>query len=559
MNQKIFTLIFMLFCILGRIYAQTGHLPFNHDHSSNCGKSTGVCYGYAMGRCADPNGTKFPNCNPATIIPSESCSNEGLWMNLGINGTYFTYVDDATLSFAGPGIVKFSGHTAYASSGAFGGSSLIITNIHAAGQTPTTDTLRLEGGVYKLRIPEGTYIAEGYYQVSTFWVTAENKFYIGAQSTTDSGEVMLANYYERSPITRQLNWNGSYQASTSSSVVCPYGYKQIFTNWTMGGVNVGNELTVDVVVTTGNPTYRAEFYQSASVTLTPVGGGRISYDQGTRSVSYSNDVQLHPTAEQVNGTAVNEAGTGVVFAFAFWTNNLNNDTARTAYLSFTPSAAITYTAHFKPKPDAPTSVTAGGSVNENIHVTWTNVENSSITYEIWRKTKFGSPGYATSGAGTGWEDPLFMVTGTSSDSMLTYSVYSVYDSVYKSDPANQIAWATYQPQSIDKDAVVANEDRVVPQSFKVGNYPNPFNPSTTISYQLAKAASVNLEVYDMMGRRVRTLVDGSKSAGYYDVVWNSKDESGSDVSSGVYLYRFTATPTNGDRPFMQSGKLMLTR
>jgi len=63
----------------------------------------------------------------------------------------------------------------------------------------------------------------------------------------------------------------------------------------------------------------------------------------------------------------------------------------------------------------------------------------------------------------------------------------------------------------------------------------------------------------MMGRRVRTLVDGSKSAGYFNVVWNSKDESGRDVSSGVYLYRFTATPNNGEKAFRQSGKLMLMK
>ncbi len=85
------------------------------------------------------------------------------------------------------------------------------------------------------------------------------------------------------------------------------------------------------------------------------------------------------------------------------------------------------------------------------------------------------------------------------------------------------------------------------------------NPSVTIAYQLQKDASIRLEVYDIAGRRVQSLVDGGKVAGYCTVVWNGRDKSGSDVSSGVYLYRLTATPTNGEKAFSQSGKLMLTR
>jgi len=101
---------------------------------------------------------------------------------------------------------------------------------------------------------------------------------------------------------------------------------------------------------------------------------------------------------------------------------------------------------------------------------------------------------------------------------------------------------------------------MTPNDFQLDqNYPNPFNPSTTISYELAKNASVKLDVYDVMGRKIRSLLDDSKSAGYYTVVWNGRDEAGSDVSSGVYIYQFVATPSNGERAFKQSGKLMLTR
>ena len=73
-----------------------------------------------------------------------------------------------------------------------------------------------------------------------------------------------------------------------------------------------------------------------------------------------------------------------------------------------------------------------------------------------------------------------------------------------------------------------------------GNYPNPFNPTTTISFDLPEAADVRLEVFDMMGRRIATLVNSELSAGSYETVWNARNDAGGQVASGVYLYRLQA-------------------
>jgi hypothetical protein len=69
------------------------------------------------------------------------------------------------------------------------------------------------------------------------------------------------------------------------------------------------------------------------------------------------------------------------------------------------------------------------------------------------------------------------------------------------------------------------------------NYPNPFNPSTTIRYDLTESGHVTLTVYDMMGRMVSTLVDCEQEAGVYTQVWEAVDTQGQQLSSGVYLYR----------------------
>ena len=81
----------------------------------------------------------------------------------------------------------------------------------------------------------------------------------------------------------------------------------------------------------------------------------------------------------------------------------------------------------------------------------------------------------------------------------------------------------------------------LPKEFTLhSNYPNPFNPSTVISYDLSRETAVKLNVYDMKGRRINALVNQVQSAGRHHVRWNAKDARGNGISAGVYLYRLEA-------------------
>ncbi len=75
------------------------------------------------------------------------------------------------------------------------------------------------------------------------------------------------------------------------------------------------------------------------------------------------------------------------------------------------------------------------------------------------------------------------------------------------------------------------------------NYPNPFNPSTTIFYSVSDKTTAALEIYNVMGQKVKTLFAGTLEAGSGRVVWDGCDSNGQEVSSGVYFYRFTAGGT----------------
>jgi flagellar hook assembly protein FlgD len=86
----------------------------------------------------------------------------------------------------------------------------------------------------------------------------------------------------------------------------------------------------------------------------------------------------------------------------------------------------------------------------------------------------------------------------------------------------------------------------IPARYRLGqNVPNPFNPMTTIYFEMPEAANVRLQVYDISGRLVRSLIGGeSMGAGRQEVIWNGKDDAGMQVSAGVYFYHLSAGQFN---------------
>ncbi|MBC8415668.1 MAG: choice-of-anchor D domain-containing protein [Candidatus Cloacimonetes bacterium] len=117
-----------------------------------------------------------------------------------------------------------------------------------------------------------------------------------------------------------------------------------------------------------------------------------------------------------------------------------------------------------------------------------------------------------------------------------YYVTAIYEEVQESEPSNTV--------NVELTTVGNN---LVPLETRLnGNYPNPFNPSTIISFELAESSPVELVIYNMKGQKVKELMNSNLDAGYYKIVWNGKDDQNHAVSSGIYFYK------------MKSGKYIST-
>jgi len=93
------------------------------------------------------------------------------------------------------------------------------------------------------------------------------------------------------------------------------------------------------------------------------------------------------------------------------------------------------------------------------------------------------------------------------------------------------------------EVIITQDDMngiVAPEFSLKQNYPNPFNPTTTITYSLPEATKMRLDIYNLKGQLVKTLVNDEVSAGLHSVVWNSKDMNNAAVASGVYFYRISS-------------------
>ncbi|MGI0016237.1 MAG: FlgD immunoglobulin-like domain containing protein, partial [Nitrososphaera sp.] len=205
----------------------------------------------------------------------------------------------------------------------------------------------------------------------------------------------------------------------------------------------------------------------------------------------------------------------------------------------------------------PLSVFISGLSNIQVGVesTWTaNASGSGTTSYQWSVRYEGSSTFDNLGIDE--EQPLtFFVECTINELKViaTRGSQTAEDlqSVYVNDGSG-----TFCTGSTEKSN--AEELAQLPEKFALHqNHPNPFNPSTEIKYDLPEDGHVTLSIFNMVGQKVRTLVDEPKTVGYHNALWDGRDEAGKEVSSGVYLYRIYMAPNKPNAMPSESLKKMI--
>ncbi len=155
-----------------------------------------------------------------------------------------------------------------------------------------------------------------------------------------------------------------------------------------------------------------------------------------------------------------------------------------------------------------------------------------------------------------WNEDWWIDIEVLSDYTYTYYVTSVDELSYESDPSNFTI--TYVPPGGQAGRLLVGE--AVPKKYALhSNYPNPFNPTTAIRYDLPEASYVSLVIYDILGREVRTLLDNREEAGFKSVVWDGKDNDGNIASAGVYIYSLRTWSQESEKTFQKTEKMVLLR
>jgi hypothetical protein len=128
------------------------------------------------------------------------------------------------------------------------------------------------------------------------------------------------------------------------------------------------------------------------------------------------------------------------------------------------------------------------------------------------------------------------------------------------DQESSQTWPRCKPLGGVSKQMADHELELIPNIYAINPaYPNPFNPSTKISYQLPNESQVSLSIYSLQGKLIRSLISSKQNAGYYTTVWNGLNNAGESVSSGMYLILINASSTEDNSAFKATRKIVLLR
>ncbi|OGU59403.1 MAG: hypothetical protein A2V66_16185 [Ignavibacteria bacterium RBG_13_36_8] len=405
----------------------------------------------------------------------------------------------------------------------------------------------LSGGEYTWRIEIWGYVPGlGQVKVENDYVTfyvqpsikVENEFGGG---TVYVNSVSKASGYSFTPDP------GEY---TSLEAIDQYynPYQRYFAKWSTPNGDFSSRTISAPAPTSSHALYTVDFNNEYNITFqnnfTGVGNGGVIK---VGSTQYDSPSSGHTVVEpnSISGTAINQTVNGIYYTFYQWSTSSSSMTT-----TFYPSGNNTYTAYYTGKPVfSNRGLTSNSTPEEYVTLYWNEHPNSNVYYKIYRKVKtngvMGSEVYlgSVSHGTTTYIDYEWTIADGSTTNLLHYDVRPYYTTESsEGDPNYQaLVYGECDANIANNDSETAKTELAAEEAtikeISLGNFPNPFNPTTNISYSLANDGFVSLKVFDVLGKEVASLVNEVKSAGQYSVSFN-----GTDLPSGVYIYTLQ---TNG--------------
>jgi hypothetical protein len=300
----------------------------------------------------------------------------------------------------------------------------------------------------------------------------------------------------------------------------------------VSSVSTDGLLRRDIVVLFGNPNIRLDFWVTSSSSWAR-NGGRIAFVAGEGAQVWVADINpkdntSHPMISNVN----------------FVPNFVPTD----------GSATSKFTAHVL------SGATPVNFVNFDVLIDGVYTENVLFTRDVLNRQLLdnGTAGDITAGDGIYSHGNVGRVSSTAKPATLTIRVHA--------EAGRHITSLDVAPFFLAAPTSVHdNGNTVPPSSALIGNYPNPFstagiapvrsggNPSTMIKYDVAQPMEVTIEIFDLLGRKIRTLIKAQQPPGNYAIVWDGRNDNGQLAPSGIYIYQLRA----GD--FTQSMKMVFIR
>lgn len=276
----------------------------------------------------------------------------------------------------------------------------------------------------------------------------------------------------------------------------------------------------------GIPNLTTGVYNSGASTITlnwlPSGPNAYYYKiyrcEATRALTNSDEIGISSTNQYVDDDPDLILGTEYRYAVAgvnLIGEGLNSNEKIVLFATPTLSLTISGPTYLAWKQSGTFSVTANNGISPYSFHWYRKMDYSSTWYDLYTGTTKTMSGDRSGGF-------TLKVIGTDNNGLTGEDLHHVSGGIldpFASDGLNKL------------------EKIMIPDEYELNqNFPNPFNPSTTIKFGLPESDNVTLEIYNTLGEKVRTLINESRGPGYHKVIWNGTDASGSSVSSGMYLY-----------------------